>query len=541
VTGLGTSQRRGADDDDAPSASASRSQRALRAGVAAPEREFRLWPPQVTFDARPLAARARGVGASVTPAALWRNHRLFTIAACVSVIPRVIAALGFKPALLIQDSFSYMKQSVQLLPLSELRPAGYPLVLHLLQPFHSLLLVTTVQHVMGIALGCVVYAVLRGRGLPAWGATLAAVPTLFDSRQIWLESSILPDTLFTLVLMIAVAILVVWPRPAIWQAVIVGLLVSWASVIRGNGAPVFVVILAFLLVMRVGWKVLVACLAAFVVPLAAYGLIFFSENGQLNITNSTGLFLWSRTMSFANCAVIKPPPSLVPLCPENQPGHPAAPAPAWSVPALLGERTPADYLWAPGAWYRVDAHPGVNARNNKLAMQFAERAIAAQPLDYLGTVGKEVLETFFTTDRRTDYLAMQFTVTPHVNPEAAYMRYWENRYAHARSNTHVVQPWAYFMFLYQEPVWFPGWVFFLVMAGGLVLLIRRWRGPGRLAFLAWGVAAVNLVLPIAAHELDYRYAISAVPFACLALGLTFIRKPVPAAGPASAAGTVSAD
>ena len=118
-----------------------------------------------------------------------------------------------------------MKQSVQLLPLSELRPAGYPLVLHLLQPFHSLLLVTTVQHLMGIALGAIIYAVLRTRGLPAWGATLAAVPTLFDSRQIWLESSILPDTLFTLVLMIAVAILVVRPKPAIWQAVIVGLLV----------------------------------------------------------------------------------------------------------------------------------------------------------------------------------------------------------------------------------------------------------------------------------------------------------------------------
>jgi hypothetical protein len=554
VTGLGTSQRRGADDGDASSAS--------RAGVAAPERGFRLWPPQVPLDPAPLAARARGVGASLTPAALWRNHRLFTIAVIVSVIPRVIAALGFKPALFIQDSFSYMKQSVQLLPLSELRPAGYPLVLHLLQPFHSLLLVTTVQHLMGIALGCVIYAVLRPRGgsggssppglaewrgLPAWGATLAAAPTLFDSRQIWLESSILPDTLFTLVLMIAVAILVVWPRPAIWQAVIVGLLVSWASVIRGNGAPVFVVILAFLLVMRVGWKVFTACLAAFVVPLAAYGLIFFSEHGQLDITDSTGLFLWSRTMSFANCAVIKPPPSLVPLCPENQPGHPAAPAPAWSVPALLGERTPADYLWAPGAWYRVDAHPGINARNNKLAMQFAERAIVAQPLAYLGTVGKEVLETFFTTDRAQDYLAMQFTVVPHVNPEAPYMRYWENRYAHAHSNTHVVQPWAYFMFLYQEPVWFPGWVFFLVLAGGLVLLIRRWRGPGRLAALAWGVAVVNLVLPIAAHELDYRYAISAVPFACLALGLTFVRKPVPAgsagsaAGPVSAAGTASAD
>src|SRR5207248_10000686 len=150
------------------------------------------------------------------------------------------------------------------------------------------------------------------------------------------------------------------------------------------------------------------------------------------------------------------------LCPETQPDHPAAPAPAWSVPAALNERTPADYLWAQGAWYRVDAHPGVNTYNNKLANQFAERAILAQPLDYVRTVGKAVLETFFATDRPTDYLAMQFTVAPHVNPMAPYMRYWENRYAHARSNTHVVQPWAYFMFLYQLPVWFPGWVFFLV-------------------------------------------------------------------------------
>ena len=524
MTDLGTSQRRDADDGSAPN------------GSVAPGRRFRLWPPEIAWDAGPLEARVRSVAASLTPAALWRNHRLFTIAALVSVIPRVIAALGFKPALFIQDSFSYMKQSVQLLPLSELRPAGYPLVLHLLQPFHSLLLVTTVQHLMGIALAAVIYAVLRTRGLPAWGATLAAAPTLFDSRQIWLESSILPDTLFTLALMIAVAILIVRPKPTIWQAIIVGLLVSWASVIRGNGAPVIVVILAFLLIQRVGWKVFTACLAAFAVPLAAYALLFFSETSQLNITDSSGLFLWSRTMLFANCAIIKPPADLVPLCPQNQPGFPVTRAPAWSVPALLDEYTPADYLWNAKAWYRTDAHPGVNAYNNKLAMQFAERAIEAQPLDYLKTVGKEVFLTFFATDRSQDYLAMQFTVAPHVDPMAPYMRYWENRYAHAHSNTHVVQPWAYFMFLYQEPVWFPGFVFFLVMAAGLVLLIRRWRGWGKYAALAWGVAIVNLVLPIAAHELDYRYAISAVPFACLALGLVCNRKPAPGAAGASPAG-----
>jgi hypothetical protein len=517
---LGTSQRRSADDGSAPEG----------------RRSWRLWPPEFSPDRGSRLARAGAVAARFTPAALCRNHRLFTAVACLSVLPRVAAALGFKPALFLQDSFSYMKQAVQLFPLSELRPAGYPLLLRVLEPFHSLLLVTTLQHLMGIALAAIIYGVLRSRGLPAWGATLAAAPTLFDPRQIWLESSILPDTLFTLVLVIAVAILVVRPRPSVWQAGIVGLLVSYASVIRGNGAPVIVVILAFLLVQRVGWRAFTACLAAFAVPLCAYAFIFFSEYGQFNITDSSGMFLWSRTMSFANCAVIKPPASLAALCPEAQPAYQISPPERWTVDGLLDGARPADYLWNPAAWFWRDGNPVFNAHNNELATQFAERAILAQPLDYTRTVGKEVLLTFFATDRPEDYLSLHFTEAPHVTPFATWMRYWEKRYAHARSNTHAVQPWAYLVFLYQLPVWFPGVVFFAVMAGGLVLVIARWRGWGRYAGLAWGVAAVNLVVPIAAHELDYRYALSAVPFACLALGLALIRKPAPDRRGGAAAG-----
>ena len=519
MTGLGTSQRRRADGGRAPER----------------QRSWRLWPPEISFDSAALKARTRGAAAAVTPAALWRNHRLFTAAILLSLLPRIVAALGFKPALLIQDSFSYMKASVHFRPLSQLRPDGYPIVLRILEPLHSLLLITTLQHLMGLALAVIIYAVLRYRGLPGWGATLATIPTLFDSRQIWLESSILPDTLFTLVLMVAVAILLTWRRPRIWQAVLVGLLVAWASVIRGNGAPVFVIILIFLLLQRVGWKVFVACVGAFAVPVAGYALVFHSEYGQFNITNSSGMFLWSRTMSFANCAIIKPPADLRPLCPENQPGHPTAPAPPWSIDALMNERSPADYLWASRSWYATDAHPGINAYNNKLATEFAERAILAQPGAYLRTVAKEVLLTFFTSDRPTDYLSDHFTVAPHVTTLAEYQKYWENKYAHTESNTHVVQPWAYFMFLYQAPVWFPGWVFCFILVAGLVLLIRRWRGGlGPAAGLAWGVAVVNLVVPIAAHELDYRYALSAVPFACLAFGLTFGRRIVVPSGAAEA-------
>jgi len=141
-------------------------------------------------------------------------------------------------------------------------------------------------------------------------------------------------------------------------------------------------------------------------------------------------------------------------------------------------------------------------------------------------VGEGVFLTFFATDRSEVYLSDHFTVAPHVTTLAPYMKHDEARYAHTTANTHVVQPWAFFMFWYQLPVWFPGWAFFAVVVGGLVLLIARWRrGWGKYAGLAWAVGVVNLVVPIAAHELDYRYALSAVPFACLALGLAFLPKP----------------
>jgi hypothetical protein len=500
-----------------------------RDGTGAPgrrPRSFRLWPPEISWEPGGGATRARAALSGLAPASLWRSHRLFTVTACLSVLPRLAAALGFRPAVLIQDSFSYMQEGTHF-NLGQLRPAGYPMLLRVLEPFHSLLLVTALQHLMGIGMAAIIYGVLRTRGLPAWGATLATAPTLFDSRQIWQESSILPDTLFTFVVMIAVAILLVRPRPAPWQAAVVGALLAWAAVIRGNGAPVFVIILAFLLVMRVGWRAFTACVAAFAVPLLGYMFWFSVDTGQFDITNSTGIFLWSRTMSFANCAVIRPPADLRPLCPDAQPGHPTSPAPAWSVTALLDERTPTEYLWDPGAWWRTDAHPGINAYNNKLATQFAERAILAQPGGYLEAVGKDVLLAFLTTDRSLSFLSLHFTVAPHVATLAPYMKRFEYGYARTTANTHVVQPWAYLVFLYQEPVWFPGIVFFGVVAAGLVLLIRRWRGTGRYAALPWAAALANLVVPIALADLDYRYVITAVPFACLALGLAFIRKPAP--------------
>src|ERR1022692_426591 len=475
---------------------------------------------------------ARGAAALVAPRTLWRNHRLFTILALLSLLPRILAACAFSPALLTADSFLYMNDAVHF-TLGTIRPSGYSFFLRVLEPFHSLLLVTTAQHLMGVAVAAIVYGLLRYHGLPGWAATLAAAPTLFDARQIALEAYILPDTLYCLVIMLAVALLLTRRAPRPWQCVAAGLLLAYASVLRGNGLPIVFVALAFMLVRGVGWRALTAGAVAGAVPLIGYAAAFDATYGQFNITVSDGLFLWSRTTSFANCAIIKPPPQLLPLCPDRDTSVRVPPAQPWSVPHLLAEPTPADYLWSSGAWWKHDAHPGVNNYNDRLGMQFALDAIRAQPLDYLGVAARDVALGFFATDRPQTHATISFTVKPHIAVlPARYIRDIRE-YAHTTENTHPVHPYDYFLFLYQQPVYFPGVVFFLVVIAGLAGIIRSRRRRGGLAVLPWAIAAASIVVPALLTQSLYRYTIVAIPLACVAAGLAFARRdPAPALVPA---------
>ena len=494
-------------------------------------RQRRL-PQALGWDGDAAGRALRRVAATLAPRALWRDHRLLVILVALSVIPRVLAALAFRPALLTSDSFLYMNEAAKG-KLGVIRPSGYSLLLDVLRPLpHTLLAITTVQHIMGIGTAIIVYAVLRYWGLPAWGACLAALPILFDPRQIALESYILPDTLYNLTLVAAAALLLTRRAPRLWQCAVAGLLIAYVSVLRGNGLPLAVIFAVYILIRRVGWQAFAAAAVAFVVPFLSYVLVFSSQTGHLNITESDGLFLWSRTTSFANCAIIRPPKKLVPLCPNREKSVAlAGPAPAWSVNELLNAPTPADYLWAPDAWWRHDKYPGINNYNNKLAMHFALDAIEAQPLDYARVVARDVMLVFVQNDRPLTKSTMSFTVAPHLAALPPYYAAYEHRYAGIRSNTYLVQPYAYFLLLYQEPVYFTGLMFLAVMVTGLVGVARKWRTPGRagrVAALPWALAAASIVLPAMLTQSLYRYTIIAIPLACIAAGMAFARVPAPA-------------
>jgi hypothetical protein len=499
---------------------------------------------------RGLRGAGRRIAAEVAPATLWRRHRLFAILVLLSLVPRILAALSFRPALLTADSFGYMQNAVNG-KLGNIRPSGYSFFLSIFQGLpHALLVVTTLQHLMGIAVAIIVYALLRYWGLPGWGAALAAVPTLFDVREVALESYILPDTVFCLVIVVVVALLLTKRTPRIWQCVAAGLLLAYASVLRGNGIPLVVIVAAFLLIRRVGWKAFTAGSIAFVIPLLGYVLAFHSQYGKFNLTASDGIFLWSRTTSFANCAVIKPPADLLPLCPDREKSVKVPPAHSWSISQLLNAPTPADYLWASDVWWRNDTHPGIDPYNNKLGEQFAKDAIEAQPGAYLRTVGSNVLLTFAGTDRPQGGAYMTFTAQPRIAKLPSYYQRDIKAYAGTTSNTHAVYPYAFFLFLYQQPVIFPGLLFLLVVLAGLVGVARNWRRWGGIQGLPWALAAVSILSPALLTQSLYRYTIVAIPLACLAAGLSFSRltgrpwrataSPEPLAGSAAAAGQGSA-
>ncbi|GAA3121359.1 hypothetical protein [Nonomuraea salmonea] len=141
-------------------------------------------------------------------------HRALVIALLPAIGLRALAVLGFPPAILFYgDSFAFLRE--ELTP-GTTRPSGYSLLLALLRPAHSLTLVTVLQHLLVLGLAVGLYALLRRRGLPGWGATLLVTPLLYDEFMLLLEHMIMADAVFIVLVAGAVA-LITWrvtpPRP----------------------------------------------------------------------------------------------------------------------------------------------------------------------------------------------------------------------------------------------------------------------------------------------------------------------------------------
>lgn len=440
----------------------------------------------------------------------WRTHVVFSVLLIVAFGLRIAAMLGFRWALWFNDSYEYVGAALHLQP-HHIRPSGYSILLWLLMPLHSFALVVLIQHLMGLACGVLIYAVLRHRyRLPGWGASLAAVPALFDAYQIALEHLVLSDTMFGFLVVCAVTV-ALWHRTiSVRRGIAVGLLLAAAALTRSVGLPLLAVFIVYFLVRRIGWRPLLATMAACALPMIAYATWFMSMHGQFALTNSSGTFLYVRVMSFANCKKIDPPVDELPLCTATPPAD---------------RPVPQFYLWGRVSPLHRIPMESFSPEQSTLTGDFAKRAILAQPLDYLHDVGASALRTFYWTHPvypdATTYAMYQFPTDEQPLPD------WQIKgsgtaagdarsYEHGRASTNIVEPFAGFLRWYQQYFFLRGTVLGAILLIGAVGAVLRWRRWGGSVLLPLGVGCALLLAPPATTDFDYRYVLPAVPLLCLA-------------------------
>ena len=463
-------------------------------------------------------------------ATIARRHWLFGLALAGALALRVLAMLAFRPIMWFGgDSASYLATGLRLIP-DPSRVGGYGLMLWMLRPLHSLALVAAVQHLMGIAIGVLIYLLARRHGLPAWVATLAAIPVFFDAYELQLEADAVPDIPFGLLVMIALYLLLRSPgerRPA--RVVPAAFLLGVSAILWPVGLALLAILLAVLLVAlairRAGVLAVAAAILAGAVPVAGYAAWFDLHEHQFSLTRSDGVYLWSRTMSFANCAVIRPPADERTLCPPSGPRI-ASSLFIWSGTSPL--------LRMPGGRF--------SARTNALALDFALRAIAAQPGGYATAVGHDfalsfawnrpvhpdagIVDRYQFSDATTAWVPATMR-TPGGGTVASDQAAYD---AGTPAPTRAVQPFASWLVSYQRYAYLPGTLLGLILLGGLAAIVTRWRGGRgvhREAGLAWAFAVAILLVPPMVADFDLRYLVPAVPAACLAAALAFAPRPSP--------------
>ncbi|MER7205566.1 hypothetical protein ABT340_00780 [Streptosporangium sp. NPDC000239] len=406
-----------------------------------------------------------------------RRHRLFLAVLLVAVALRVLTVMGYSPVVWFEDSFDYVGVAERPQPY-EVRPSGYSLLLWLLRPLHSFAAVAILQHLMGLATGTAIYALVRRRaaGTRAGWAVLAATPVLLDAYQIFFEHTILSDVPFTFLVVVAVAVVLWTPGVTPGRAATAGLLLAVAALTRSIGLVLLPLLAAYLLVARAGARALLTALVAVAVPLGGYAAWYGAWHGTPALNGGNGVWLWARTMPFADCRRIRPPQEEAVLCPSQPVGsRPASPYFIWSD-------------WSP--LRRVPGHPVVTRadlfqpRIDALAGDLARRAVLAQPLDYLRVVGEDL--------RRT--LSWRRGPVPGAAP-VVYNRYVLPNtegplpdgvripgggiradllaYGHGRPETRVVEPAAGVMRAYQSFGFLPGPLFGALAAGALLACATR--------------------------------------------------------------------
>jgi len=324
--------------------------------------------------------RLRGLLTAARP--LARQHWLFAIVFCAGLVLRIVTQVAYSPALVYIDTYRYLHGD------SSLDPLGYLALLWPLQRAGGLAVVAAVQHLLGLGMAVVLYAVLLRRGIWRWAAALAAAPVLLDAYQLQAEQTIMPDVLFEALIVAALALLL-WRRiPAAWQVGLAGLAVGVGVDVRQVGIVLVVPVLLFLLARGIRRRRLAESAlftAGSVIPVLLYMLVQLVVTGHFTFTARNSYVFYGRTAAAADCTTLRLPPDERSLCPSPQ------------VVATLG----IDGLVGDPSGPLLSYQPPPGQTLEAMADRFEDAVVTQQPMAVIGAIHTDFIKLFALT-RDTD-------------------------------------------------------------------------------------------------------------------------------------------
>jgi hypothetical protein len=474
----------------------------------------------------PAVGEPRDSGWNATTAGVMlRRHWLFALLLTLGVLLRVMAQVAYWPAILYFDSPFFVRNAYWLDPGGR-DPLGYSLAARLLLgAFHDLAALSMFNHLLGLSMAGLIYAVLLRRGVRPWMAALATVPVLLDGFQVLIEQMVMSDALLQCFVVLGIALLLWRRRPDLVTASAAGLSFACAALTRSVGQSLMVAGLLFC-VLAAGRPVArramtaAALVVAFALPVVGYAAYNYHVQGSFALpSGAASRRLYAQVAVSVTCSRLTLPAYERPLCPP--PGTVRPQAGSLIAGYAQGSTSPL-----------VTYRPPHGVTTGQVLRDFIKRAVGQQPLAVARSVGGTLLRPFLSwnRDRKPGELQMarwRFqTIFPQFSRLSPMLfRHWEG---HRPVANHEL---ARLLRVYQLDLGYtPGLVLLacviLALAAGLGIGRARHSGQ-QLACLLWLTAGLGLLFAAALYQFSWRYQLPAlvtIPPAA-ALGLSALTSP----------------
>jgi hypothetical protein len=314
-----------------------------------------------------------------------RTHWLFAVLLAVGAAGRVLALEAYRPALTNLDSFWYVLNRIRLLPQGE-DPMGYSAVIKAFEGAANLFTLAAFQHLLGLAMGLCVYALLLHFNVPRTLAAVASAPILLDAYQWQIEEYILSDSVFLALLTGATALLAWRGRTSATAVAAAGLILGASVSVRSIGEVAIVPAVLFALwaggprwPARLRSAGLV--LAGFLLPVLLYAWDMDAHTGRFTANSGTSAaMMYGRAATVVDCSSM--PAKFASICPAGTVAQRRA----------LGPDYFDNNAGSPISTYRLTPGPAAT----ELERQFAYHVMEHQPVAFAESVGRDFFALFFS-------------------------------------------------------------------------------------------------------------------------------------------------